>query len=689
MKVSTKLFILIAGAILLFILSFGVNFYFDRAVQKHYALRSAIKNFEINLLNTIMNEKEYNRHPTEKNALKVLRLSRANLDILNNMLTVYTSKQKADIGVLSERLQNYQEAFKLLSRNNDQLNLLKQKLDQLFETLHAKSMRVGGEVDVLIGMAYLEDADVDPGFNSFVASNKNIVALIIEIVLTVNRDLLLNNDAETYKQKYENVFEALQREDKNVVALTKNLGDASLQKFAGEVHSSIQALNELLGKIFDSRTTNNRIIARLNDARENILQKTSEISSESEHLLIEMRENILVLNLISFLFALILLTAFGFYTKASIVKPVIGTVNRLKDIVEGEGDLTARLEAKGKDEMSDLARWFNRFVKNLQTFIIDIVENIKTLNSASSDLNELSVRLASSSEEMSSQSDNVAGATEQMSAINNSMASAANEMSENANSVSCTAEQLSMNMNSVASSIEEMSMSVRDVEKTAQDGAGVAQKATEMSDSATNAMNLLGKAAKEIGQVTTVIKRIAEQTNLLALNATIEAASAGDAGKGFAVVANEIKELAGQSAGAAEDIGKRIKGVQANTDEAVRAISEVSATICNLNESSMLITKSMEQQTDTANEISGNVQQANTAVNNIALAIADIAKGAEDVAKNAVEAAKGVNDVSLNIQGVSKVAADSNNEARLINASADKLSAVAGLLRDVVGKFKV
>ena len=171
MKVSTKLFILIAGAILLFILSFGVNFYFDRAVQKHYALRSAIKNFEINLLNTIMNEKEYNRHPTEKNALKVLRLSRANLDILNNMLTVYTSKQKADIGVLSERLQNYQEAFKLLSRNNDQLNLLKQKLDQLFETLHAKSMKVGGEVDVLIGMAYLEDADVDPGFNSFVASN--------------------------------------------------------------------------------------------------------------------------------------------------------------------------------------------------------------------------------------------------------------------------------------------------------------------------------------------------------------------------------------------------------------------------------------------------------------------------------------------------------------------------------------
>ncbi len=372
-----------------------------------------------------------------------------------------------------------------------------------------------------------------------------------------------------------------------------------------------------------------------------------------------------------------------------IVRPINQAKDRLKDIAEGEGDLTARLDATSEDEVGDLARWFNVFIENHQKMVADIVGNIETLNAASSDLNELSVRLASGSEEMSAQSDNVAGATEQMSASINAMASAAEEMSANANSVSSTAEELSMNMNAVASSIEEMSMAIKEVAQTAKGGAEIAGKAAEMTDSATQTMSLLGAAAGEIGQVTTVIKRIAEQTNLLALNATIEAASAGDAGKGFAVVANEIKELARQSAGAAEDIGKRIEGVQSNTEEAVRVISEVSATVANLNDASTDITKSVEQQTETANEISGNVQQANTGVNNIASAIAEIAKGTEDVAKNAGEAAKGVNDVSMNIQGVSKAASDSNADAKQVQASAEKLAGVAGLLRDMVGKFKI
>ncbi len=372
-----------------------------------------------------------------------------------------------------------------------------------------------------------------------------------------------------------------------------------------------------------------------------------------------------------------------------IVRPINSAKDRLKDIAEGEGDLTARLTVTGEDEIGDLARWFNVFIENHQKMVADIAMNMETLNTASSDLKELSVRLASGSEEMSAQSDNVAGATEQMSASINAMASAAEEMSANAHSVSSTAEELSMNMNAVASSIEEMSMAIKDVAQTAKGGAEIAGKAAEMTDSATETMNLLGNAAGEIGQVTTVIKRIAEQTNLLALNATIEAASAGDAGKGFAVVANEIKELARQSAAAAEDIGKRIDGVQTNTEEAVRVISEVSATVASLNEASTDITKSVEQQTETANEISGNVQQANTGVNNIASAIAEIAKGTEEVAKNAGEAAKGVNDVSMNIQGVSKAASDSNADAQQVQASAEKLTSVAGLLRDMVGKFKI
>ena len=81
-------------------------------------------------------------------------------------------------------------------------------------------------------MAYIDGFSVDPGLNSFVATNKNIVASVIEIVLAVNRDLLLNNDEETYRRKYEKAFEDLRREGKNVRPLTKNIGEAALNEFS-------------------------------------------------------------------------------------------------------------------------------------------------------------------------------------------------------------------------------------------------------------------------------------------------------------------------------------------------------------------------------------------------------------------------------------------------------------------------
>ena len=111
--------------------------------------------------------------------------------------------------------------------------------------------------------------------------------------------------------------------------------------------------------------------------------------------------------------------------------------------------------------------------------------------------------------------------------------------------------------------------------ETLREGAVIAEKAMKMSESTSKTMDIMGTAAKEIGKVTGLIKKIAEQTNLLALNATIEAASAGDAGKGFAVVANEIKEFANQSGQAAEDIARRIEGIQGTSEEAVNSIAGI------------------------------------------------------------------------------------------------------------------
>jgi methyl-accepting chemotaxis protein len=202
-------------------------------------------------------------------------------------------------------------------------------------------------------------------------------------------------------------------------------------------------------------------------------------------------------------------------------------------------------------------------------------------------------------------------------------------------------------------------------------------------------MKALSSAAKEIGQVTSMIKRIAEQTNLLALNATIEAASAGDAGKGFAVVANEIKELARQSAQAAEDIARRIEGVQLNTEEAAKANDAITDIINKINKSSLQISKSVHQQTTAAAEVSANIQQAKIGVNNIASAMTEIARGSNDVSRSAIETAKGVNEVSANVQAVSQSVNDSSIGIQVVNASANELAKMAAQIQEMAGRFKI
>ncbi|MBW1841076.1 MAG: HAMP domain-containing protein [Deltaproteobacteria bacterium] len=378
---------------------------------------------------------------------------------------------------------------------------------------------------------------------------------------------------------------------------------------------------------------------------------------------------------------------FGFLITQSITAPLTSAVELAEKMAQS--DFSKGFDIDREDEVGVLGTALNSMSTRLRGMMREIKENADALNNASEIMSTVSASMASNAGQMNTRSNSVAASTEEMSMNINAIASAAEEMSVNIQSVSSTAEQMSQNMNAVATAIEEMSVSISDVAASAKEGSDIAGQAMEMSDSATETMNVLGKAAKEIGEVTDVIKTIAGQTNLLALNATIEAASAGDAGKGFAVVAKEIKELANQSAHAAEDIARRIQGVQANTGEAVDGIHGISDVIHKINASSEVIAKSVEQQTLSANEISGNVQQANSGTNNIASAIAEIAKGANDMAKSAAESVSAVNEVSANIQSVSQAAGDANSGARQVHVSAAELVKIAVKLKEMVGKFKV
>jgi len=391
---------------------------------------------------------------------------------------------------------------------------------------------------------------------------------------------------------------------------------------------------------------------------------------------------------LNFVFNIVLFVAIK-WIQNSITRPVNRTLEMIKDIAEGEGDLTKRVAIGTNDEIGQLGIWFNTFIGKLQDIMANTQRNVDVLNTSSENLTGVAHGLGSGAEHMMMQSNNVAGATEQMSTNINTMASAAEEMSVNIQNVSAATDEMSDNMKTITKTVEDLAESMVDEGKSAAESKTIAADAMDKASSASKMMNLLGDNAAQIGEVTDVIKRIAEQTNLLALNATIEAASAGEAGKGFAVVANEIKELANQSAKAAEDIANRIGGVQSNTTEAIDVIGQMTGIVSSISEAVNHIADTVDDQVRYSAEVAERVIQADKGITEIAKNISEVASGANDVSQNAAEAAKGANDVSNNILTVNSGAQDTNNGAQDVNKCADELSEVAGGLHDLVGMFKV
>ncbi len=344
-----------------------------------------------------------------------------------------------------------------------------------------------------------------------------------------------------------------------------------------------------------------------------------------------------------------------------LVKSLKVLILNFQDIAEGEGDLTKRIKIESKDEIAELAKWFNIFIEKLHGIIKSIAHNTSTLGQESLNLSDFAGSLAKNSQETSNRSDSVATAAE--------------EMSANLNNVAAAMEQSTTNTSMVASAAEEMTATINEIADYSGKAHTISLKAVKQAEGTSVRMARLGASADAISKVTETITEISEQTNLLALNATIEAARAGEAGKGFAVVANEIKELAKQTAIATLDIKTKIDDVQQTTTGTVDDIQEISAVINSVNEIVATITNAVGEQSKATQEIALNINQA--------------AEGLGEVNENVSQISVVASTITSDIALVNSASSDVSRTSSDVRSSSQSLQSLSMDLQKAVGSFKI
>lgn len=309
--------------------------------------------------------------------------------------------------------------------------------------------------------------------------------------------------------------------------------------------------------------------------------------------------------------AAIMAVIIALYISNSISKPVVQVVDMLKDMAESGGDLTKRIAVKAKDEIGDLAQWFNAFLDNLHEIMAQVKTSAETVTAAANETSMGNQDLSQRTEEQAS-----------------------------------SLEEISSTIEEVTASLQKSSESSEDADRISRTTLETVRSSEQVVGEMQGAMADITKGSQEIAEIIAKVNDIAFQTNLLALNAAVEAARAGEQGRGFAVVAAEVRNLASRTAESAKEIEGLIKESIQRVDKGNHLMSDVSKVLGDVVTNTehttdviMEIAASMKEQSSAAEDIRTAVDQLNQVTQQNASLVEEIAGSSEAVSNEAEELA--------------------------------------------------
>ena len=274
--------------------------------------------------------------------------------------------------------------------------------------------------------------------------------------------------------------------------------------------------------------------------------------------------------------------ALAFLIARSIIGPISGMTRAMSRLAAGETAVTVPSQ-DAVDEMGEMAKAVDVFRQNAIARIDLEAQQAAAQSARQRRADRVDELVQGFEQSIAGPVGIVTSAATELDATARSMTQVAESTNGQAVASSAAAEETSANVQTVAAAAEEMVASLQEIERQVQQSNAAASPRPARRRRRTSPWAASMQAADKIGEAVTMISSIAGQTNLLALNATIEAARAGEAGRGFAVVAAEVKELAGQTARATDQIGGQISAIQQATAQAVTAIRQIGQTIVSVN----------------------------------------------------------------------------------------------------------